>query len=105
MKIYLNYHKQIYATTFLFYIIILIFDDRQIKRRENIRRKTKNRETEHKNACAKAYVFDIIYGHGVLAQLVERYTGSVEVSSSNLLCSTKAAEGCILHSSAVFDCV
>ena len=27
--------------------------------------------------------------HGVLAQLVERYTGSVEVSGSNPLCSTK----------------
>ena len=27
--------------------------------------------------------------HGVLAQLVERYTGSVEVSGSNPLCSTR----------------
>ena len=33
----------------------------------------------------------IIYGHGVLAQLVERYTGSVEVSGSNPLCSTSVS--------------
>ena len=32
--------------------------------------------------------FVIIYWYGVLAQLVERYTGSVEVSGSNPLCST-----------------
>ena len=35
------------------------------------------------------YIFVIIYWYGVLAQLVERYTGSVEVSGSNPLCSTK----------------
>ncbi len=34
------------------------------------------------------YIFVIIYWYGVLAQLVERYTGSVEVSGSNPLCST-----------------
>ena len=35
------------------------------------------------------YIFVIIYWYGVLAQLVERYTGSVEVSGSNPLCSTR----------------
>ena len=35
--------------------------------------------------------------HGVLAQLVERYTGSVEVSGSNPLCSTRERGAVLPH--------